>query len=135
MRRALIVAGSTALLLFAFFVPSAAAEDQYLTSRLTFSGPIRIPGATLPAGTYVFRRVVPGVIQVLSDNRATAYSMFMTIPRYRSEPTEKHEVVLGEAPANVPPPMEVWFLPWRTIGYEFLYPKPAAHLPARVATN
>ncbi len=130
MGRTLILVGAMALL-SVLFVPPAGAVDQYVISHLTFSAPVRVPGATLPAGTYTFKRVLPGVIQVLSKDRMTLYATFMTMPRSRVEPIEKDVVVFGEVPAGVPPPIETWFpflamtwyQPHRTIGYGFIYPE------------
>jgi hypothetical protein len=129
MKRILITASAIALLLGIVSTPRAAAMDQYTISHLTFSGSVRLPGVTLPAGAYTFKRVLPGVIQVLSRDHLTVYGTFMTIPTLRPERTTKHEVVLGEAPAGQPPPVRVWFpFPepaWytyhRSVGYEFLY--------------
>ena len=130
MKRTMIVVCSMALLTVLFVPPaSAAGLDQYVISHLTFSAPVRVPGATLPAGTYTFKRVLPGVIQVLSKDHMTLYATFMTMPRLRVEPTTKQEVVFGEAPAGQPPRVVTWFpFPepsWynyhRSVGYDFLY--------------
>lgn len=131
MKRTLLIS-SLALLFTALFVPTAQARlDQYTTSHLTFSGPFQLPGMTLPGGTYTFRRVLPGVIQVQSKDHMTLYGTFMTIPTLRplGERTQKQEVVFGEAPQGEAPPLAVWFpFPepaWlalhRSVGYEFLY--------------
>ena len=86
MKRALILASSMALLSVLFVSPAAAGRlDQYTISHLTFSGAVRLPGMPLPAGTYTFKRVLPGVIQVLSKDHMTLYGTFMTIPQLRSE--------------------------------------------------
>jgi hypothetical protein len=122
-----------ALLLISVFSPPVTAGrlDQYKISHLTFSGPVQLPGLTLPAGTYTFKRVLPGVIEVQSRSHLTSYGTFMTIPTLRpvGERTLKQEVVFGEAPAGEPLPIKVWFpFPepaWlqlhRSVGYEFLY--------------
>jgi hypothetical protein len=126
----ILMFSSVALLLTALFVPSADARgDQYTISHLTFSGAFQLPGVTLPPGTYTFKRVAPGVIQVLSRNHQTLYGTFMTVPTLRSERTVKPEVVFGEAPVGEAPPIVTWFpFPepaWfnyhRSVGYEFLY--------------
>jgi hypothetical protein len=130
MRRALILASSMALLIVLFVPPAAAGRlDQYTISHLTFSGSVGVPGVVLPAGTYTFKRVLPGVIQVLSKDHMTLYGTFMTIPQLRSERTTKQEVVLGEVRVGEPPPIAVWYpFPepaWfnyhRSVGYRFLY--------------
>jgi len=131
MKKALIAASSIALLLTAVSTPPAVAGglDQYRIYHLTFSGPVRLPGVALPGGTYTFKRVRPGVIQVLSRDHMTLYGTFMTIPTLRPERTTKQEVVFGEALAGEPPPIKTWFpfpepslYNWsRSVGYDFLY--------------
>ena len=63
MKKTLIMASAIALVLTAAWARPVAAADQYRISHLTFSGAVRLPGLALPAGTYTFERVVPGVIQ------------------------------------------------------------------------
>ena len=59
--------------------PKAGTATDYF---LTFSGPVSVPGASLAAGTYLFRFPVQGAtaIQVLKADRADVYAMFLTIP-------------------------------------------------------
>lgn len=129
MKKALVLASAMALLLAAAPTPAAAGADQYTISHLTFSGPVRLPGVVLGPGTYTFKRLLPGVIQVLSRDHMTLYTTFMTIPTLRTERTTKQEVVFGEARIGEPPPIAAWF-PFpepayfnyhRSVGYEFLY--------------
>lgn len=99
---------------------------------LNFSGPVGIPGVTLAAGTYLFRFPVgtgAGVIQVLKADRSNAYAMFMTIPVQdvkRSLASDAQLVIWKERQAGAPPTIKEWYLPGRTTGYEFIYPKEAA---------
>ena len=135
MRKALMLLCSLALLVV--FAPPASAEDVYVSSHLTFSGPFSLPGITLPAGTYLFRFPsrdnAPGVIQVLSENRQIVYAMMMTIPTRRPEASGKHEITFKEARADAPLAIQAWFLPDRSIGYEFLYPKRSTKLVGMTA--
>lgn len=130
MKKTLIVTSSMALLSVLFVPPAVAATmDQYRISHLTFSEPVRLPGVALPAGTYTFERVVPGVIRVLSKDHMTLYGTLMTIPRLRSERTTKQEVVFREARVGETPAITAWYpFPepsWvnfsRSVGYGFLY--------------
>lgn len=127
----LLTVGFPAMLVVAFLAPpaSAARLDQYTISHLTFSGSFRLPGVSLPAGTYTFKRVRPGLIQMVSKDHMTLYGTFMTIPRLRSERTTTQEVVFRETHVGEPPPVAVWYpFPepaWfnfnRSVGYGFLY--------------
>ena len=119
-----------ALLFTVLFVPTAEARlDQYTISHLTFSGAFQLPGVTLPGGTYTFRRVAPGVIQVLSRDHATLYGTFMTVPTLKWGHVTKQEVAMSEARPGETPRVERWFpfpqpawlMLHRSAGYEFLY--------------
>jgi hypothetical protein len=119
-----------ALLLAAVFAPTAEARlDQYTISHLTFSGTFQLPGVTLPGGTYTFKRVSPGVIQVLSRDHQTLYGTFMTIPTLKQGHITETEVVMSEARAGEIPRVETWWpFPqpaWLQLhssaGYGFLY--------------
>ena len=61
-----------AAVLTAVIAPGARADEWNKKTILTFSGPVQIPGATLPAGAYVFKLAdIPGnrhVVQVFSKD-------------------------------------------------------------------
>lgn len=96
---------------------------------LNFSGPISIPGMTLPAGTYLFRFPAgtgTGVIQVLKADRSNAYAMLLTIPVQdvkRTMSSDAQVVTWRERQEGAPPAIKEWYLPGQTTGYEFIYPK------------
>jgi hypothetical protein len=62
-----IVAG---VLFVALFAGAASAQSNRTERVLTFNAPVRVPGSTLPAGSYLFRRVEAnrqgGTIQVFT---------------------------------------------------------------------
>jgi len=70
----------------------------------------------------VFRFVAPQVVQVLSEDRTTAYAMLMTIPAWRPDPPDEHEMTFWQTRADAPPAVATWFLSGQSTGYEFLYP-------------
>ena len=94
---------------------------------LTFSGPVSLPGVTLPAGRYIFRvpsrYTASAVIQVLSGDRKTVYAMVQTAPAWRLVATGDPGVTFKERAADAPPAIEAFFQPLEHNGYEFLYPK------------
>src|SRR5579872_4473379 len=73
----------------ALLAPGARADEWNKRTILTFSGPVQIPGATLPAGTYVFQLADPDnarhVVMVASKDGTKIYGMFLTIPNDRLE--------------------------------------------------
>jgi hypothetical protein len=93
---------------------------------LTFSGPVRLPGVTLGAGTYIFE-----VADLMSSsdlirvrNKATYRVAFQgfTIPIDRPAGLRPNQsVVLGEAPKGVPPPILAWYPLGESRGHEFIH--------------
>ena len=63
--------------LTAMIAPGARADEWNKKTILTFSGPVQIPGATLPAGSYVFKLAdIPGnrhVVQVFDKDEKKIY--------------------------------------------------------------
>jgi hypothetical protein len=94
-------------------------DDHYLT----FSGPVSIPGVSLGAGTYIFRPVSPGVLQVLSSDRGQTYALMFTASALRDDAADKYEVWFGgSAGATSPPRILAWFRPNERAGQQFIYP-------------
>ena len=68
---------------------SAFAQPQTVDKKVyfTFSGPVEIPGATLPAGKYLFHLADPDsgrqVLQVQSADGKKVYGMFFSMPAQR----------------------------------------------------
>jgi len=111
-------------------VPSARADEWNKKTFLTFSGPVQIPGATLAAGTYVFKLAdLSGnrhVVQVFDKDEQHIYATILAIPDKRLEPTDDPVVLFAERPAGTPQAIRAWFYPGDTFGDEFVYPKSQA---------
>ena len=62
---------------------SGSAQTYDKRTVFAFSGPVALPGVTLPAGQYLFRLADPAssrkVVQVLSADGKTPYGMFFSI--------------------------------------------------------
>jgi len=110
--------------------PGARADEWNKKTFLTFSGPVSVPGATLPAGTYTFKLAdLNGnrhVVQIFDKDEKKIYTTLMAIPNQRLEPSDKPVVMFAETPAGVPAAVKVWYYPGETIGNEFVYPKTQA---------
>ena len=94
---------------------------------LTFSGAVALPGATLPAGTYIFEVIVPGgageVVRVSSrDGRGYFMGFTRTVERPRSVGATS-AVRFGEAPAGTAPHITIWFPGGSSRGHQFIYPE------------
>lgn len=126
----------TAALLAAMSATPARAETYDKLTFMTFSGPVQIPGGLLGAGTYRFHLVNPdssrNVLQVLSNDGQTVYSMFHTTPDSRSTVTEEAMVTFREAPAGVAPPVRSLFYGGESRGYAFVYGRGEPNLIPRV---
>jgi hypothetical protein len=101
-------------------------------SHLTFSHPVQVPGATLPAGTYTFS-LMSGpsanrrMVRVTSRSGDQVFATIMTIPDYRRETTEHTLVAFGEKGACADTtPIKAWFYPGERYGYRFIYPEEQA---------
>jgi hypothetical protein len=108
----------------------ARADEWNKKTYLTFSGPVAIPGATLPAGTYLFQLADPNVsrhiVQVSSKDGTKHYGLFMTIPSTRMEAPENNVVLFKERPAGMPQAIHLWFYPGDRTGEEFIYSRSEA---------
>ena len=105
-------------------------KENHRSFFLTFSTAVSIPGVTLAAGT------VP--VQVPLRNRALASSRCSTLtarpntrcfrrPRYKTPRgicfSNAQVMMWRERQAGMPPEIKELYLPGRSIGYEFIYPK------------
>jgi len=128
MRALKVLCGAAALA--AILAPNANADEWNKRTYLTFSGPVQIPGATLPAGTYTFEIANPDtsrhVIRVSEKDTNKPLGLFMTIPNERLTPPDDNLIMFAERPAGSPQAIQVWFYPGDTIGEEFVYPKSQA---------
>ena len=115
-----------AVLLSLGLAPSARADEFTKLTLLTFSGPVEVPGISLPAGTYRFQLADPTtgrrVVKVSDKDGTKTYGMFISMPNQRMTPSSTPVVMFKETAAGAPPAIQVWFYPGETYGYEFAYP-------------
>src|SRR4026207_2280124 len=80
---------------------SAAGQTIDKKVYFTFAGPVEIPGATLPAGKYLFHLADPDsgrqVLQVQSADGKKVFGMFFSLPAQRPSPPNDAEVRFLEA--------------------------------------
>lgn len=119
----------------ALVAPATRADEWNKLTILTFSGPVDVPGMTLPAGTYRFQLADPEsgrrVVKVSNEDGSKAYGIFLSIPNQRATPANEPVVMFNETPAGMPPAVKMWFYPGETFGYEFVYPRSQAIQLAR----
>ena len=113
-----------ALAAVAAAAPSRASLGRW--DRLTFSGPVALPGVVLPAGAYIFEVANPdnSLTVVRVSNRATGRVYFagftQTVPRPVDLPADQL-IGLGEAPRGQAVPIAVWYPRGRPQGQRFVY--------------
>src|SRR4051812_24141244 len=126
----LVKALCCAAALTAVMAPGARADEWNKKTILTFSGPVQIPGATLPAGSYVFKLAdIPGnrhVVQVFDKDEKKIFTTLLSVPNQRLEPSDKPVILFSERATGSPQAVKVWYYPGDTIGDEFVYPKTQA---------
>lgn len=123
-------------LMGAVFSPAAKADEWNRKTKITFSGPVEIPGVhlkgwgVLPAGTYVFKIVDSmsdrHIVQIFNATETQVYATILAIPNYRLKATDKTVITFRERPAGQPEALRAWFYPGRNWGEEFVYPKAKA---------
>ena len=119
-----------------FAASTAKANPLDQKTIITFSGPVELPGIALPAGTYVFKRLIiradhTDFIQILSADGRKVIAVIPTIPDFREKITGKAAVNFDERAANTPPAIKSLFYPGSSYGEEFIYPR--SNVPSRLA--
>lgn len=110
--------------------PPVKADTWNQLTKVTFSGPVEIPGQVLGAGTYWFKLLdlpaTRNIVQIYNQDQSKQVAMVMAIPDYRLKPTGKTVITFEERAANNPPAIKAWFYPGDNFGQEFVYPKARA---------
>lgn len=132
--------------------PRVMADEWNQATKVTFSGPVEIPGKVLPAGTYWFKLLNNdsdrNIVQVWSTNPRELLATIMTIPDYRLHVRgTNHVIKFEERPSSQPEALKAWFYPGDRYGHEFVYPEtrarelakrtgqPVLSMPDETATN
>ncbi len=136
-RKALFSAGAVIVLACCMTTGAGAQNTFDRRTYFTFSGPVEVPGVTLPAGKYLFRHPASdrSVVQVSSADAKTVYGMFFSIPAERVTPASEPEIRFMETAAGVPPAVKTWWQPGDRIGREFIYPREQAKRLAKVTNE
>jgi hypothetical protein len=130
----------TTLVAAVFLWPAAADADEWNDrTTLTFSAPVMVPGATLPAGTYIFeladargnRHLVRIRSQATNDVSATVQA----VPIRRAEASGDTILQFNPTDTGAAPAIKAWFYPGSRYGHEFVYPEEQArHIADRTKT-
>jgi len=136
MKRLTSVAAAVLTAAFLTVATNASAQDSNINQRtfLTFSGPVQMPGVTLPAGKYVFRladTALHNVMQVFDGEEKSIIGQWFFVPRNRTTEEAnaangKPVVTFAEMPEGMTPAVKYYFYPTDLTGKEFIYPKDQA---------
>jgi len=99
-------------------------------TKVTFSGPVSIPGKTLPAGTYTFKVADSPtnrhIVQVFDKDDMQLIATLMAVPAEKMEAEGDPVITFKETPADRPPALHYWYYAGEKTGNEFVYPKSQA---------
>jgi len=119
-------------------------------TKLSFSQPVRVPGRTLSAGSYIFKLVdsqsARNIVQISNVREDKVYATVLALPDYRLNPNSHTVVTFGETGAGCASAVKAWFYPGDNSGNRFVYGKkeaaemaktcqqPVPSVPTEVAT-
>lgn len=107
-----------------------------LVATLTFGAPVQVPGAILPAGTYVFRQIGGvighGLVQISSVRPKRVVTQFRT--RVIGRTVEGDEVTFRPT-LNGSPAIATWYFNKGIEGSEFVYSTSELHALATPPTG
>jgi hypothetical protein len=136
MKRLTSIAAAAFTAAFLTVALNVSAQDSNVNQRtfLTFSGPVQMPGVTLPAGKYVFRLAdtsLHNVMQAFDGEEKNIIGQWFFIPKNRTTEEAnaadgKPVVVFMEVPEGVTPAVKYYYYPTDLTGKEFIYPKDQA---------
>lgn len=120
---------AAALLALAVLSPALRADERDQATQFTFSRPVRVPGRTLPAGTYWFevldRSSDLQTLGIYSADRRQLVTVVHAFNAERVAPSAHTIITLAQpARAAAAPAVVRWFYPGETIGHQFVYSGP-----------
>jgi hypothetical protein len=128
------VAASCAALALTAGMAAAQTVPPDRTTFVTFSGPVSVPGTTLPAGTYTFRLLNSdtnrNIVQIFNREGTKLVTTLLAVPATRMEPTGDPIITFKETPSDRPPAVHYWYYAGDLAGNELVYPKDQAMMIA-----
>ena len=110
----------------AFLAGPVAAANVDQRTEFNFSNPVMVPGATLPAGTYVFEladsRTSRNIVQIYRKGERDPIVTTIAVPKRRVDSKGDVVVTFAHTPPGMAPAIQSWFFPGRLTGHEFVYP-------------
>ena len=89
---------------------------------MTFEHAVRVPGATLPAGHYVFTVTPSYAVWIRNEDDNQVYGPYLTRPIRRFKSTSSRKIMVTRSVvANSIPTLRGWFGRHREGGYEIVW--------------
>jgi hypothetical protein len=135
--RCIAAAACSAMLLTSAATTASAQTTSDRMTFVTFSGPVSIPGKTLPAGTYTFKLAdSPAdrhIVQVFDKDQTQLIATLLAVSADRTEASGDPVIRFKETPSDRPPALHYWYYAGERAGNEFVYPKSQAMMIARAS--
>lgn len=110
------------LLLISVLSPARVRAQSADRVHIQFGRSFRVPGATLPAGSYLFIPGDPVAGQLIIEiHKGDASELVATVLAIESQLPRPFGVTLVDYPTTNPPALRAWFHPGNPRGYEFVY--------------
>lgn len=105
---------------------SAYASPSTRRTKITFDGPVRVPGTVLQAGTYYFQAPLTNnrTVVRITDESGKHVTKLMGIADFTRK--RDHDVILFGENECGPKAIKSWFYPHSSTGVRFIYPKDEA---------
>ena len=126
-----IVLLATALLVVqAASATPVAAQGWTDRTTMTFTEAVKVPGATLQPGTYIFELVSPernaAAVKITSQDGKKSFGVFNSVPTRRPQATEDVVLLFSATDKGTMPAIRGWFPAGGRHGHLFLYSKDEA---------
>ena len=112
MRKQMLIRALSSAVLIAGLLLSVPAEAAYdsRTTHMTFEHAVSVPGATLPAGHYLFSVGTSQVVWIRNEDDGRVYGPYFTRPIRRLKSTGTRKIVVTRsAYGNRIPTLRGWF--------------------------
>jgi hypothetical protein len=107
------------------------------TTFVTFSGPVSVPGTTLPAGTYTFKiadsQADRHIVQIFNREGTKLFTTLLAVAAERNEADGDPVITFKETPSDRPPAVHYWYYAGEKAGNELVYPKAQAMAIAKAS--
>jgi hypothetical protein len=130
----------TAICAATLLTATVAAAQGTLADRktiVTFSGPVSLPGTTLPGGSYVFKLADSAadrhIVMVFDKDESKLITTLLAVPAQRIEAHGDPVVSFKETPSDRPPAVKYWYYAGEKDGNEFIYPRAQAMMIAKAS--